>query len=233
MAGTLINTYSQLDSDILAVQLTLDKTRKSLHAVSLTNYDNTSEPQIAAGSVIEVNGGFYEFEANETITGSPSDGTVYIMIVPGTTTCTAQYTNTAPTWSDSKQGFYGTGGSANYRYLEFRLVKNSSSWTPKKILSRDVNDIAGFMDDGTPFYCKSLSFSVTGSTTSANIAHGITNALTNQRILNIQHIVTLISGVTYEWVGYIRSYYRVDDTNIVIYFDTSSTFSGRITVFYK
>jgi len=144
MSGQKINNYSQLDTNILEVQLTLDQTRKGLHSVSLTNYDNTSAPQIAAGSVVEVNGALYKFTANETITGSPTDGTVYIMIVPSTTTCTAEYINTAPIWSDDKQGWYGTSGTSNYRYLEYIIYKSASSYYPKEIFnmnSKNKNDL--------------------------------------------------------------------------------------------
>ena len=139
--GTLINNYSQLDSNILEMQLTLDQTRKGKHDVGLTNYDTTAEPQIAAGSVIEVNGGLYKFTSNETIldTEGVSDGTVYIMIVPATGSCTAEYTNTAPTWDDGKQGWYGTASTAGYRYLEFVITKSSTLYSNKSTYTHDDN----------------------------------------------------------------------------------------------
>lgn len=133
MAGTKINNYSQIDTNIEEVQITLDLTRTGLHKVSLTNWDNTSVPQIAAGSVIEVAGSFYQFESDETITGSPSDGTVYIIIIPGTTSCTAQFTNTVPVWNAAYQGLYGTGSAAGYRYLEFKITKTGTSYSEKKV----------------------------------------------------------------------------------------------------
>ena len=129
MAGSKINDYGIGDSNIQSVMLTLDKAFKGQHQVSLTNYDNTSASQIAAGSVVENNGALYQFTSNESITGSPSNGTVYIRLVPSGDTITAEYTNTAPTWSDSKQGWYGTGGDANKRYIEIRLLKDSAAWT--------------------------------------------------------------------------------------------------------
>ena len=129
MSGSKVNTYGIGDANIQALMLSTDKLFKGFHKVSLTNYDSTSESQIAAGSVIECAGALYKFDSNESMTGSPSDGTVYIRIVPGTTTCTAEYTNTAPTWSDAYQGWYGTGGAATYRYVEFILQKASSTWS--------------------------------------------------------------------------------------------------------
>lgn len=159
MSGALVNNYSQLDSNILEVQLTLDATRVGFHQVSLTNYDSTSESQIAAGSVIECAGALYKFDSNESMTGSPSDGTVYIRIVPGLTTCTAEYTNTAPTWSDAYQGWYGTGGAATYRYLEFILYKSGSSYSHKYFYFRKQEKICNYFVS----YGQSSSITVTAN----------------------------------------------------------------------
>jgi hypothetical protein len=137
MAGSKVSNFALGDSNIQSVMLTLDKTFKGQHQVSLTNYNTTAESQVAAGSVIEIGGALYKFDSNESITGSPSDGTVYIMAVPSGDSVTCAYTNTAPTWSDSKQGWYGTGATANNRYLDYALNKNSSAWNLKDRLSID------------------------------------------------------------------------------------------------
>jgi hypothetical protein len=136
MAGDKVNNYSQVDSNILELQLTTDKTFKGYHQLTLTNYDNTTVPAIAAGSCIEVNGALYKFDSEEAISttdpvtsAAVADGTVYVCIIPDTTTATAAFTATAPTWSDSKQGWYGTGGQANYRYVEYAIVKSGLSYT--------------------------------------------------------------------------------------------------------
>lgn len=136
MAVNMLNYYSNVDTSITDLQSTENKNFIGKHNLTLTNYDNTTAPEIAAGSVIEVNGALYEFTANTVISGSPSDGTVYIYFVPSgdpdpdirTATLTPTYTNTAPTWSDSKQGWYGTGGSANYRYAEYILTKATTAY---------------------------------------------------------------------------------------------------------
>jgi len=137
MAGSKVSNFAIGDSNIQSVMLTLDKTFKGQHQVSLTNYDTTAESQVAAGSVIEIGGALYKFDSNESITGSPSDGTVYIMAVPSGDSVTCAYTNTAPTWSDSKQGWYGTGGTANNRYLEFIMTRLSSAYQFKNALVSD------------------------------------------------------------------------------------------------
>ena len=139
MAGDKVNTYAQDDSDILALQLTTDKTFKGYHQLTLTEYGTTTVPAIAAGSAIECNGALYKFDTEEAISttdpvtsSTVADGAVYVCIVPDTTTATAAFTATAPTWSDSKQGWYGTGGRANYRYVNFRMDKSGAYYYDKR-----------------------------------------------------------------------------------------------------
>lgn len=123
------------------MQLTEDKSFKSIHNVSLTNYDNTSLPAIAAGSCIEINGAFYEVTVNEAIGGSASDGANYIICTPSTSTFSAAWTTTAPTWSDAKQGFYGTGGNANNRYLGYKITKAGTSYAKQRFTYDDNIDV--------------------------------------------------------------------------------------------
>jgi len=137
MAGAKINNYSTIDTNITELQLTADANFKGLHVVSLTEYYTTAKPEIATGSRVEVNGALYGFSANEAIAGSPSTGYAYIMIIPGASTCTAEFTNTEPTWSDSKQGYYGTGATANNRYLEYTMWHLAGAYSNKLRISYD------------------------------------------------------------------------------------------------
>ena len=133
-----VSDFAEGDLNLTAVMETINAACKGFHKLSLTNFDTTLEPQIAAGSVIEVNGALYVFEENESISGSPLTGTVYIMLVPAADSndesyVYAEYTNTAPTWSDSKQGWYDAGG--NYRYIPFKMIKLSSFWYDKRFIN--------------------------------------------------------------------------------------------------
>ena len=148
MAGDKVNTYAQDDSDILALQLTTDKTFKGYHQLTLTEYGTTTVPAIAAGSAIECNGALYKFDTEEAISttdpvtsSTVADGTVYVCIIPDTTTATAAFTATAPTWSDSKQGWYGTGGQVNYRYTEYVIYKLTASYSKQKRVNPQSNEI--------------------------------------------------------------------------------------------
>jgi hypothetical protein len=99
---------------------------------------DTTVPAIAAGSKIEVNGALFSSATETAITGSPSDGVVYIYIDPSGPS--AVFTNTAPTWSDSKQGWYGTGGAANCRYVEQYITKVGSVYTKAPMLKQTGNN---------------------------------------------------------------------------------------------
>lgn len=152
MAGSKINDYGVGDVDLTSLMETTDAQRIGYHSVTLTNYDNTTKPEIAAGSKIEVNGGLYKFDSNETITGSPADGTVYIRLVPSGDSITAEFTATAPTWADDKQGWYGTGGASNYRYVNFIMTKSGTSYSDKRYYVHDpMKNVENFgnVDIGT------------------------------------------------------------------------------------
>ncbi len=123
MAGTEINLYGVGDVDLTALMNTVDMQRVTFHALSLTNYDNTALPAIAAGSFCEVGGTLFGFGVELAITGwgaIANDTPAFIKLVPaGATpdTVTAEFTDTSPVWSDTKQGWYGTVASANHRYI--------------------------------------------------------------------------------------------------------------------
>ena len=131
MATTLelINTYGNVgNDDIDNMQVCLDDQRVGKHQLTLTEMDSTTIPQIAAGSIIEVGGALYKATAAVDISGSASSGTNYIYLVPGTEVVTPAWTTTEPTWSDAKQGWYGAGGAAGYRYLEFKIEFSSPNY---------------------------------------------------------------------------------------------------------
>ncbi len=106
---------------------------RGYHGVSLTNYDNASEPQVTAGSGLEVGGAFYEFTALESITGwgaIANDTDVWIKVVPASTSITAEFVEDAPTWSTSKQGWY----DGVDRYIARLYRDGSGNYTRKRML---------------------------------------------------------------------------------------------------
>lgn len=139
MSLAKINNFANDDTDILALQTTVDALYQNSY--SLTEYDSTTVPAIAAGSKIEVNGSLYRAATEEAISttdpvtsSAVADGTIYICMIPSgdASTCTAAFTSTGPVWSDSKQGWYGTGDYANYKYIG-TCIKSTSSYTYKRL----------------------------------------------------------------------------------------------------
>ena len=97
------------NSQVTTRDTQLEKQRIAKNQISLTNFGNTSEPAIAAGSVVEIGGALFVFSSDEAITGwggVSNDTDAYIKLVPGVGLVTAEFVEAAPTWSDSKQGWY-------------------------------------------------------------------------------------------------------------------------------
>jgi len=120
MAGSQIATSVTIINSLLGFQ-----------AVSLTNMDSDSAPQIAAGSKVEIASSFFTFGAAETIDASTwsaisTANAAYIMLVPagtaGSQTVTAQWTTADPVWSTAKQGFYASAGSV------YRVIGGCYKW---------------------------------------------------------------------------------------------------------
>lgn len=113
MAGTKTSDYA-VDTDKWTEMLaTIEKQRKGYLGLSLTNYGNNNLPAIAAGSYIEAVGALYGFSSEEAIGGSATTGNVnYIVFDP--TPITLAWSLVAPTWSDSKNGWYDAGEAKRY-----------------------------------------------------------------------------------------------------------------------
>lgn len=133
-------------------------------AVTIDEKLTDNEPEVQGGSRLEINGDLYLFSSAESITGwsAVSDGTqAYIKFVPAGTSCTVEFTTTAPTWSDSKQGWYGTGGAANDRYLYAVYRIDTSTYAHKqKLQGRST---------GTTVGTKVLSFTSTTGVASTSV----------------------------------------------------------------
>jgi len=232
MAGSKVSDYGVGDVDLTALMTTVDAQRIGYHGVSLTEFSSDTEPKIAAGSKIEVNGALFKFDSDETIDDSGvANGVCYVRLLPVGDSITAEFTNDAPTWDDEKQGWYEA--ATNNRYLNFIMTKSDGDYLSKNILTthqdaggnisiygtldRDDIPLMGFMIDGTPLYSKILDFSIANSATTATVAHGISNAFSGHKI---KSIATVFFDSTYDEFSsddnvsnaIIRM--RVDDTNI-------------------
>ena len=255
MAGTEVNLYGVGDVDLTALMNTVDLQRVTYQGLSLTNYDNDLEPAIAAGSLIENGGTLFSFGIEEAITGWAAigdDTDAYIKLVPaGATpdTVTAEFTDVAPTWSDAKQGWYGTVASANHRYIG-GLYRDDAASYDKKYLYHCIDAGAKAIKihgDGTISVGGGIKTDATAgqpflktkvieignwdmdALTNVNVVHGLTMAKIRQASFIIRADDDVYwypsgyadpTGVAQLWILYI------DATNIRLQRKLNGTFDG-------
>ena len=99
--------------------ITILNSLKGFQALSMTEYTTSAAAAIAAGSIVEIAGAFFQFAADETPTGWSSiatGSTAYIALTAsgtaGSQIVEASYTATAPTWRDDHQGWYASAASS-------------------------------------------------------------------------------------------------------------------------
>ncbi len=139
------------NSQVTTRDTQLEKQRIGFLQLTLTNFASTSEPAIAAGSVVEVGGSLYVFSGDEAITGwsgVSNETDAYIKLVPGVGLMTAEFVEAAPTWSDSKQGWY----NGIDRYVAgLHRGAGAGDYEDKWVYQRSQDNNAGhrFYGDGT------------------------------------------------------------------------------------
>ncbi len=172
MTVSLVSDYAIGDANLNNLMNSTDAQRKSVHDVSLTEWDTTTEPEVAAGSVFNNNGALYQVNTDTSISGSPT-GKTYIIFDPDA--LTFSFTNTDPTWADDKQGFYGTAGTENHRYLLFAMDVDGSTYDNKRFFPNrtDGNDI--LQEKVVDIGDWDMYAAVSGSL-SVSIAHGLTTS---------------------------------------------------------
>ena len=159
----------------------LEKQRLGKMALSLTEFGTTNEPEIAAGSVVEIGGSLFVVTVDEAITGWAgigNDTDAYIRLVPGVggADFAAEFTTTAPTWSASKQGWYHD----IKRYVGgLRRGASAAAYENKWIYQRSQDNNAShrFYGDGTVEFDNAIIGDVTGALTgnadTATVADGV------------------------------------------------------------
>ncbi len=142
MAGTILGNISVGASSWVSWISAMEKTRKGFLAASLTNPATTAASSIATGSVMELSGSFYVFTdtAITLAAGTPSAAqAVYYTVIPsaGGSTVTVVMEGTAPTWVDSKQGFYASAAST-VRYIGGTYIGTAATYFNKFIYTPDM-----------------------------------------------------------------------------------------------
>ncbi len=128
MSVIKVSDYAIGDSSINDLMTSTDDQRYGFHQSSLTEWNTTTIPEVAAGTRFENNGALYKVTTDTAITGSPADGKVFIYF--DVSELGFVMTATPPTWADDKQGWY----SGNDRYLPFYMTKATASYSDKRML---------------------------------------------------------------------------------------------------
>jgi hypothetical protein len=124
--------YSEL-SIITADKANMMTFSKGAMNLALTEWDTNTQPEIAAGSQIEINGKYYNSITDVSVSGSTSNSTWYdILLTPsaGVTFTASFVARETGSWSDSKQGLY----SGDNRVVACVYVDGSGNFINKNIL---------------------------------------------------------------------------------------------------
>jgi len=229
MAGEKVNDYGAGNVDLTSLMTTTDAQRIDKHAVSLTEFSTDTEPEIAEGSKIEVNGALFKFDDDETIDDSGvANGMCFVKLLPVDDSITAEFTNDAPTWDDEKQGWYEA--ETNNRYLNFAMVKIDAAYIYKNPLpNNDENNILLKV-------VSEIGDWDMVSDASINFAHRLPDKE------KIREISALIRNDTVSFVWQYNIAGAIDDTNIVLgrplnfdnaNFDSTSYNRGWLTFFFE
>jgi hypothetical protein len=128
---------------------------KGYDGISLTNWAaaNTDKPQIAAGSVIEIDGAIAKFTVDTALTdeGGLTDGWCYIKFVVSGSDVVPTLTNTFGTWDTAKQGFYTSGARFSLHKM-YRSGAVTKIFTEKHILYNDNGVTLNISTFRTPTY---------------------------------------------------------------------------------
>lgn len=174
MAGIKIDNFSTSDVNLTEIMTTLQALRQGHFKLSLTEMDTTVIPKIAAGSIIDINGSLVYFDADESISGTASDGVSYIKLIYSSGVITAEWTNISPVFDTSQNGWYGTGGSSGHRYI-CKMMKAATSYSGKFLL--DTSNLPYIYETQTqisagawtPGTTRTLTFTLSSMTTTISI----------------------------------------------------------------
>jgi DNA-binding beta-propeller fold protein YncE len=101
-------------------------TQVNMQAFVLTDPTTADKPKVALGSYIAHGGSLYKVEGgDETISGSPADGKVYVRVT-GNATLSASFISDISGYSYNHA--YGTMTSGAYTLLPYVVIKAGNSW---------------------------------------------------------------------------------------------------------
>lgn len=110
MAGALVQTPANGAADYTDFITQMERIKKGFYNIDFTTMaDGVVAPEIAAGSWIESSGNMYLFGTQEAATGwggIANSTEAWIKVVPAGTSITAEFTDTAPSFNELRNGWY-------------------------------------------------------------------------------------------------------------------------------
>lgn len=145
MSGTKRSLFTSPDPAFASVVECFAACMRGKLRLSLTHWDDTTVPAIAAESIAECDGDLYEFETEEAISttdpitsATVADGIVYVMLIPAAGAVTAAFTATPPVWDALLYGWYcAESGFENCRYVA-GCTKASAAYSGKGYFNNHI-----------------------------------------------------------------------------------------------
>jgi len=131
-----------IEDDYNAQNENLERVVRGYNGINLTNWTTgTTAPQVEAGSVIEANGVLYDITTDTSISITGSADTYYLYLdVSGPD---FDWLTTAPTWSDTLQGWYSSTDRFTGHIVEWdgaSAFENKTSYVDNKKESEWLNN---------------------------------------------------------------------------------------------
>ena len=192
MSGTILSTPAVGSADWSGWITQQGATDTGYMRVSLTNFSSTAASLIGTGSVLECAGSIYTFSDADAIPledGTASaDVAVYYVAVPSTdTTITCYMEGTAPTWVDSKQGFYQSAASLT-RYVGGCYIATAATYYNKYLYTGENLVYCLQAGETRPLLKKVIDIGEwnMNATASLNVAHNIIGTRIRNMYANIK-----------------------------------------------
>lgn len=205
MSATKISNANYLDNDWQSEIISKNLLKKGFYNISLTTSD---APEIASGSAVDVDGVLYLFESDESVVGTPSQGTNYITITDVASVGVLALTNDPlPDWDNYKLGYY----SGLTRYIA-KFIYTGTTYSDKELLDdkfrfkisseiiKQNNEIAEL----TLGNIVGTQIQLVGTDTTASDQLGQTSAIAKDIFVSTTSSRTSNTGVAYVWYKHNR-----------------------------
>jgi hypothetical protein len=155
-----------LDADWQSEITSKNLLKKGYSSITFKNINDTSvESPIESGSVIEINGVFYEFDADTTPSGTLQDGINYVRVIGGSSPDVEYTTDPLPKYDEKRKGYYD---ASDRRYI-MKIDKSESFDTiyynnVKELAYGDDMVIGRITESGAPTFPYKIIKSTDGIT---------------------------------------------------------------------